>query len=228
MKPKRIFLVRHGESEGNVDKSIYANKPDYALELTVLGHHQAVETGKDIAAYLENEGESITQKIQFYISPFWRARQTYAGIAKSFQNHVKFEDPRLREQEWGHLRDQNITEKIEEYRDNYGHFYYRFNDGESCADVYDRISTFLETLHRDFEKKDYAQNVIIVNHGMTLRVFLMRWFHISVEEFETLANPKNGEYHILELQDNGKYKLITALKKQAVEHNYQFKHEQTD
>ena len=82
-----------------------------------------------------------------------------------------------------------------------------------CADVYDRISTFLETLHRDFIKNDYPKNCIIVTHGMTMRVFLMRWFHMSVEAFEFLRNPKNAQFVIMELQDNGKYKLTTELEK---------------
>lgn len=45
MRPKRIILIRHGESEGNVDKNIYEQKPDYALELTHRGIHQAKEVG---------------------------------------------------------------------------------------------------------------------------------------------------------------------------------------
>ena len=53
-------------------------------------------------------------------------------------------------------------------------FYYRIPDGESGADVYDRVSTFLETLYRDFAKPDYPENTIIVTHGMTLRLFFMR------------------------------------------------------
>ena len=43
MKPKRIILIRHGESEGNLDKGVYAQKPDYSLLLTELGHRQAQE-----------------------------------------------------------------------------------------------------------------------------------------------------------------------------------------
>ena len=41
MKPKRIILLRHGESEGNVDKTIYTRKPDWKLELTERGKQQA-------------------------------------------------------------------------------------------------------------------------------------------------------------------------------------------
>jgi broad specificity phosphatase PhoE len=45
MKPIRIFIIRHGESEGNVDKNIYLKKPDYALNLTSTGIEQARGAG---------------------------------------------------------------------------------------------------------------------------------------------------------------------------------------
>jgi broad specificity phosphatase PhoE len=222
MKPKLIFLFRHGQSEGNVSKDIYATKPDYALELTDWGKQQALAAGEKMATVMEQHGIDRVNPIQFYISPFWRTRQTYIQISKTFPNRHFYEDPRLREQEWGHLRDDSLTKKLEEYRDNYGHFYYRFNDGESCADVYDRISTFLETLFRDFKKDDFPEVAAIVSHGMTLRVLLMRWFHLSVEEFELLANPANAEFHVLKLNTDGKYDLITTPRKRPVEHGYQF------
>ena len=221
-KPKLIFLFRHGQSEGNVNKNIYASKPDYALELTQLGKQQAFDAGLKMAEVMDNYGIARTNPVQFYVSPFWRTRQTFMQVSKTFPNNNFYEDPRLREQEWGHLRDDNLTRKLEEYRDNYGHFYYRFDDGESCADVYDRISTFLETFFRDFKKDNFPETAAIVSHGMTLRVILMRWFHLSVEDFELLANPANAEFHVLKLNDAGKYDLITMPRKRPVEHNFQF------
>jgi broad specificity phosphatase PhoE len=71
-------------------------------------------------------------------------------------------------------------------------------DGESGADVYDRVSTFLETLHRDFKNPGYPKATIIVSHGIAIRVFLMRWFHWSVEKYETVRNMLNCETIILE------------------------------
>ena len=44
----------------------------------------------------------------------------------------------------------------------------------------------MDTLHRDFQKTDFPQNVLIVTHGLTMRLFLMRWFHWTVSEFEAL------------------------------------------
>jgi hypothetical protein len=36
-----LILMRHGESEGNINSQVYKDKPTHALELTVKGHEQA-------------------------------------------------------------------------------------------------------------------------------------------------------------------------------------------
>lgn len=35
-------------------------------------------------------------------------------------------------------------------------------------------------------------NIVVVSHGLTLRVFLQRWFGWSVEQFLQLYNPPNA------------------------------------
>lgn len=221
MKPKKIFLVRHGESEGNVDKNIYKAKPDYALLLTEKGVREAKEAGGYIKHMIRYESLGV------YHSPFFRTIETTGHILGGTPAiHYTFvqDQPRLREQEWcGKLREDGFMHEAEAERDAYGHFYYRFDGGESCADVYDRMSSFFNTLHRDFEKKDFPENVLIVSHGMTMRLFIMRWFHLSVEEFESLANPRNGEVWQMIRLHNDKYKLITQLKKyDKPRHSFQY------
>jgi len=217
MKPKRIILIRHGESEGNVDKTIYSIKPDYTLTLTDTGIQQAQETGQKLSEILKDESTF------FYVSPFWRTRMTFEEIAKSLDSDkIDWrEEPRIREQEWGHLRSTQINNQINEDRDSYGTFYFRIPDGESGADVYDRVSDFLNTVYRDFEKPSFPENVIIVSHGMTIRLFLMRWFHWTVEHFETIANLKNCEIITLIRQDDNKYELDEELNTHSVYHQYQ-------
>jgi broad specificity phosphatase PhoE len=175
--------------------------------LTKRGREQALGAGWEILQMTRGE------KIWAYVSPFARARQTFDKITEVLRHDIVTvtEDPRIREQEWGHLRHPNESERISRERDDYSTFYYRLPDGESGADVFDRVSTFLETLHRDFRKSSYPENALIISHGLTFRIFLMRWFHWSVEEFESLQNPRNGQIAVMNLQTNGKYRLASVL-----------------
>jgi len=217
MKPSRIILIRHGESQGNIDKNVYKDIPDYALQLTPKGIKQALMVGEEIS-------KITSGSYQFYVSPFWRTRQTYLHLRRYLPiNHNYYEDPRIREQEWcGKLRKDGFMHEDEAERDAFGHFYYRFKGGESCADVYDRISDFIGTMFRDFDKPHYSDNAIVVTHGMTMRLFLMRFFHASVEEFELWGNPKNCGYFLLEKQPDDKYILKTHLRKHEMRHSFQF------
>ncbi|MBX7108191.1 MAG: histidine phosphatase family protein [Chitinophagales bacterium] len=218
MKPHRIVLIRHGESRGNVDRTIYAERPDYALELSEKGVSQSVEAGRKLSSIIGKE------PVMFYVSPHWRTRMTCEGILHSFDGNSILirEEPRIREQEWGHLRTADKKRMLDDERDAFGTFYYRIADGESCADVYDRVSGFFDTLFRDFEKATFPPNVVIVTHGMTIRVFLMRWYRWTVEKFETVANPHNCEYFVMEKRENGKYELTTPLRYHTPHHPYQY------
>ena len=209
MKPKRIILVRHGQSEGNEDSLNYETIPDYALNLTEQGRQQSVVAGEEIASIVGDE------KLHAYISPYYRTRQTFESIASVLKDRIQVchEDPRIREQDWGHLRHPDDSHLLVEERNKYSLFYYRMKDGESGADVYDRVSVFFETLYRDFNKDNYPENTLIVTHGMTLRIFLMRWLHWTVEEYECLKNPSNCQVVVMELDDDGKYQLARPLEK---------------
>jgi broad specificity phosphatase PhoE len=209
MKPNRILLIRHGESQGNIDINQYQTVPDYALSLTPKGIEQSKEAGDKIKEIIGSES------VHVYLSPYIRTRQTFQHLKTSIETNIKkvVEDPRIREQDWGHLRHPNENEEIRRQRDGFSTFYYRIPDGESGADVYDRVSTFLETLHRDFNKKEYPQNALIITHGLTLRLFLMRWLHWTVEEFEILRNPRNCQVVVMQKNAKGRYELISELKK---------------
>ena len=167
-RPLRIVLMRHGESEANLDKTIYERIPDHAVPLTPHGHEQAAKAGKDLRELFENE------PVRVYVSPYRRALETLDSLGLDDLIEPPREEPRLREQDWANLQDTADIEHQESLRDSFGHFFYRFTEGESGADVYDRVSTFLETMHRDFESPDAPRNVLLVSHGLTMRLFCMR------------------------------------------------------
>lgn len=53
----------------------------------------------------------------------------------------------------------------------------------------------------------------IVTHGLMSRVFLMKWYHFSVEYFEDLRNVNHCEFLIMRKSiDSGKYILENKLR----------------
>lgn len=46
-------------------------------------------------------------------------------------------------------------------------------------------------------------NLVIVSHGFTARVFLMKWFNWTVEQFEKLNRMKSSEFQVLQLGKGG-------------------------
>jgi broad specificity phosphatase PhoE len=221
MKPEKIFIIRHGESEGNVNKKIFVSKPDYAVMLTEKGIKQAKECGKKIKDIIQHEDYGV------YYSPYFRSRQTMENAVNVMGDKnclFKKEDPRIREQDYsGKLRSEEAFDSFEDERKEYGKFFYRLHGGESGADVYDRVSDFLSTLNRDFEKENYPMNALIFGHGMTNRLFLMRFFHFTVEEFETWKNPENGSIFVLKLDEYEKYQLITNIDTHETGYGYKYK-----
>ena len=96
---------------------------------------------------------------------------------------------------------------------DYGHFFYRIANGESAADAYDRVSGFNESLWRSFGEDDFASVCVLVTHGLMTRVFLMKWYHFSVEYFEDLRNVNHCEFVVMKLDpSNGKYVLQNQLR----------------
>jgi broad specificity phosphatase PhoE len=204
----RIILIRHGECHGNRDLEQFAAVPYYTIELTERGVEQAREAGLRLKEVVEDE------TLYFYVSPFWRTRSTFEQIAKAFprSQFVYSEEPRLREQEWGYLRSQEELHALLKERREYGSFYYRFPGGEAASDVYDRINDFLGSLHRDMSHPDFPQNCVLVTHSLAIRLFIMRWFHLTVEEFESMKPPHNAELIVMEYNPSTSlYELKTPL-----------------
>ncbi|KAJ5163774.1 Histidine phosphatase superfamily clade-1 [Penicillium coprophilum] len=220
-KPRMIILVRHAQSEGNKNRDIHQTIPDHRVKLTAEGHRQAQEAGRRLRDLLQPD-----DKLHFFTSPYRRTRETTEGIIESltsdtpspspFPRHTikVYEEPRLREQDFGNFQPCSTEmERMWMERADYGHFFYRIPNGESAADAYDRVSGFNESLWRQFGEDDFANVCVLVTHGLMARVFLMKWYHWSVEYFEDLRNINHCEFLILTHNpENGKYTLQNKLR----------------
>ncbi|PKA54921.1 hypothetical protein AXF42_Ash000757 [Apostasia shenzhenica] len=214
--PKRIILVRHGESQGNLDMSAYTTTPDYKIPLTPLGVEQARAAGERIRWVVSEGDREDNWKVQFYVSPYVRTQATLREIGRAFPRKKIIgarEECRVREQDFGNFQVEERMKVIKETRERFGRFFFRFPDGESAADVFDRVAGFLESLWRDIDMRRLDQdessetNMVIISHGLTSRVFLMKWFKWSVEQFERLNNLGNCEFRVMQLGPSGDYSL---------------------
>ncbi|KAI2610937.1 phosphoglycerate mutase-like protein [Hypoxylon fragiforme] len=215
-RPRLIILIRHAQSEGNKNREIHQTIPDHRVKLTPEGWQQARDAGRRLRKLLRPD-----DTLQFYTSPYRRTRETTEGILETLSsddpdpspfkrsNMKVYEEPRLREQDFGNFQPCSAEmERMWQERADYGHFFYRIPNGESAADAYDRVSGFNESLWRQFGEDDFP-----ITHGLMSRVFLMKWYHFSVEYFEDLRNVNHCEFLIMKKQkDSGKYDLENNLR----------------
>jgi broad specificity phosphatase PhoE len=221
------------------NRDIHQTIPDHRVKLTQEGWEQAYEAGRRLRAMLRPE-DTLHFFTSPYRRTRETTEGILATLTSDEEdpspfkrNNIKvYEEPRLREQDFGNFQPCSAEmERMWQERADYGHFFYRIPNGESAADAYDRISGFNESLWRQFGEDDFpsvcvlgmlpltllergrdADLCVIVTHGLMSRVFLMKWYHFSVEYFEDLRNINHCEFLIMNRQDSGKYVLENKLR----------------
>lgn len=186
--PKNLFLVRHGQSEGNLvrkqfeesgneaffsDEFLGLHESQYAL--TDLGEQQAGQAGK---WFFDNNLLTFDRML---VSNNVRAMQTAALLGLPDSNWMI--DFNLRERDSGLFnvippskRDADYVDQQKFY--NTQPFLFRPPQGESIADVCERVKIILDTLARECDGK----NVIIVCHGHVMRTFKIILERMSLEK----------------------------------------------
>lgn len=176
-----IKLVRHGQSESNVGLVDVSKDGDNQVGLTTHGISQARRAGHIL-------GKEFIQSALRFRSPYIRTRETSMGIMSGAGldplSLSWIEDPLIREIDLGY---EPTNDQMED-RQRHGWFYYRYNGGESPSDVYTRSAVFINAMMRKPK-----ENVLIVGHGLSLRVFVMRFMKLSVEEYTQMKNIENCE-----------------------------------
>lgn len=208
-RPKRIILIRHGQSEANIDPELYKVKPDNKIRLTEKGRQQAREAGKRLKEIVKDES------IRFYVSSYQRTRETYEGLLESLKENKGYTtfDNRIREQEYGNLQ----SDMDRQFKDmnKVGELYYRFKGGENGADVFNRACLFTEHLFREIESIEYKKrdNVIIVTHDLFIRLFMLNFLNSDLDVYmlNNIRHPENCEFWIIEKNDKGRFKIKSQI-----------------
>ncbi len=175
--PKNLFLVRHGQSEGNLVRKQFEESGDesfFSDEFLGLHESQYALTDQGVAQAKKAGQWFAAKKFIFFdrtlVSNNVRAMQTASYL--QIENAEWMVDFNLRERDGGLFdvitpskRDLHYADQQKFY--NTQPFLFRPPQGESIADVCQRIKIVLDTLARECDGK----NVIIVCHGHVMRTF---------------------------------------------------------
>lgn len=162
---KKIYFVRHGQSEWNVADKICGSTD---IPLTDKGRQQATETGKII-----QEQGIVADEILY--SPLMRAKDTALNIAKMTQIPAR-EEQRLIEQNFGKWEGTSPRKNPEFVKDK-SQFINSYETGESMLRLAQRIYNLLDELKQD--DKTY----ILVAHNGIARVIKSYFEDMTNEEY---------------------------------------------
>ena len=200
--PSVIWIVRHGQSAGNVAREAAeaSGQPlidipmrDIDVPLSPLGERQATALGRWFASMPEEERPTVV-----FSSPYLRAQETARltldAAGMDLESEITYiTDERLREKEFG-IFDRMTREGVEqkypeqaEMRSILGKFYHRPPGGESWCDVVLRLRSVIDTITRDYR----AERVLIVCHQVVVSCFRDLLERMTEEEIMAIDHAKD-------------------------------------
>lgn len=165
MSVKKVYLIRHGETDYNRDGRLQGALP---VPLNDNGRVQAQALG------LHLKRQSIEA---IFTSPLSRAQET-ADLIGQILNASIVADKRLQEINFGQFEGLTHAQIEEEYEDEYrmwnaGDMLYAVPGGESRRSVQSRMTQAWE----DITSQNGYDTVAIVSHGAALKILLHHVFY---------------------------------------------------
>lgn len=197
MKKKTvIYLVRHGETEWNVQNLIQGQTDS---PLTQNGIDQAKKVAKEL------------RKVKFdliFSSDSLRAERTAKIIAAEHKLHIET-NKLLRERYFGKLEGQP-SKALDAFRE----LYKEMNDEEIYknrptpdSETDEEITTRLITFLRELALSNPGKTALVVTHGAVMRAFLVR---LAYKTYNSLGWIGNGAY--VKLETDGTNFVIKEIK----------------
>lgn len=192
--PKRLYLLRHGQTDANALGIIAGKSPD--MPLNEAGLKQAELTVKALSQTIFH---------QIYMSPALRAKQTAKQI---FEYHLPivlgYVEENFREINFGVL--EGLTYKkaeelygdlLEIYRENPSRC--AFTEGESMVGAYNRVSRSINKILIEHPRNE---SVLIVSHGGTMSLIFLYLFALDMDKMFHAIRHNNCGLSIIELENN--------------------------
>jgi len=158
---KIIYLVRHGQSEGNISRTFQLSDSP----LSDLGREQAEKIAERVAKL---EFDSLI------VSPLLRTKETAEFITKKTGKEPEFNDLFIERVKPSHLYgkafdDGEVQELWKDWERGLYTPGFRAEDGENFDDLMMRSSKAL-----DFLKEHQSQKIVLVGHGYFLKTILSK------------------------------------------------------
>ena len=175
--PRRIYLIRHGESIATRDPSVFGRRNPETLGLTQWGHRQAQETGLKLRDLYTSDPILKGRKIHLYYNSHLRIIESASAFAKGFALDIPHwrEDALLAERNHGAFDGLDrmtqkrlfpeVYERLHESGDAEERYTTRMPGGESLEDVTERLREFTETLQTELASEPLTDAVIITHGG---------------------------------------------------------------
>jgi broad specificity phosphatase PhoE len=194
--PDVIWLVRHGESAGNVaraaaeaagEPSIDVAMREMDIPLSDLGRRQSEALGRWFAAMSPEQRPTAV-----LTSTYLRSRTTAEIVVDTFCDPTQrvdyVVDERLREREFGILDGLTKVGVQRRFPDQFelkqaiGKFYHRPPGGESWCDVILRLRSVIDTLTRDYRR----ERVLVVAHAVVVHCFRYLFDRLTENEIPSI------------------------------------------
>lgn len=201
----RLYLVRHGQTEWNLEGRMQGSKDS---PLTELGIYQAKQLGKSL------------DKVNIdmvYSSSSERTMTTAKIIVGQRELNIIPRDE-LKEMNFGFWEGMTFDEIREKYEDLYQSFWntpHLLNEcpGESFEELRDRLIGFVNRVIKDHEGKD----ILLVTHGVALKMIINSFKGLDIKDvFQgeilkptslTVVEVEGNNYEFLKYGDTEHYNL---------------------
>lgn len=186
MSIKKIYLIRHGQTDYNYQGIVQGSGVDTSLN----------DTGRKQAdAFFQKYRDVPFDKI--YISGLKRTLQSVDQFISSGIPYEKL--PGLNEISWGIKEGQQITAEEDEYYHlmirewQNGKTFLQIEGGESPEDVLRRIVPAVERIMA----RDEEETVLICMHGRAMRILLCHLFNYPLRSMDMFDHHNLGLYTLV-------------------------------
>ena len=169
-----LYLVRHGETDSNIERRFQGRRD---IPLNENGRHQSELLGQAM------KDCRIDEIFSSYLA---RAKETAEKIACFHQEQSVTICPGLEEVDVGDVQGQYLDVIAKEMPELFrcmseDQVHLQYPGGESCRDVYDRITKTIAQL----VEQNRGKTIVVVSHGFAIQMYL---HYASGKAFEEMGN----------------------------------------